>query len=146
VPESKTIDQLLREMQKDKVHIAIVVDEYGGTAGLVTTEDILEEIVGEIEDEYDTGEPQVERLSDSEAILDARLTLDELNEIFDADLEDEDVDTVGGFVSNHLGKLPSPGDEVHVDGILIHVLDVQGNRIKKVRVEKVAAEPIANGK
>jgi len=122
------------------------VDEYGGTAGLVTTEDILEEIVGEIEDEYDTGEPQVERLSETEAIVDARLPLDELNELLHAALEDQEVDTVGGFVFNQLGKMPAPGDEVRVDGIVIHVLDVQGNRIRKVRVERVASEPVANGK
>jgi putative hemolysin len=146
IPETKKVDELLTELRAQKVHIAIVVDEYGGTAGLVTTEDILEEIVGEIEDEYDTGEPQIERLSDVEAILDARLPLDELNELFHADLQDEEVDTVGGFVFNHLGKMPAPGDEVQVDGILIRVLDVQGNRIKKVRVQKVASQPVSNEK
>ncbi|MGH2603176.1 MAG: hemolysin family protein, partial [Dehalococcoidia bacterium] len=119
IPETKKVDELLTELRAQKVHIAVVVDEYGGTAGLVTTEDILEEIVGEIEDEYDTGEPQIERLSDREAILDARLPLDDLNELFHANLEDEEVDTVGGFVFNHLGKMPAPGDEVQVDGILI---------------------------
>ncbi|MGH2587788.1 MAG: hemolysin family protein, partial [Dehalococcoidia bacterium] len=124
IPETKKVDELLTELRAQKVHIAVVVDEYGGTAGLVTTEDILEEIVGEIEDEYDTGEPQIERLSDREAILDARLPLDDLNELFHANLEDEEVDTVGGFVFNHLGKMPAPGDEVQVDGILIRVLDV----------------------
>jgi CBS domain containing-hemolysin-like protein len=146
IPETKKVDELLAEFRRQKIHIAIVVDEYGGTAGLVTTEDILEEIVGEIEDEYDVGEPQVERISSSEAIIDARLPLDELNELMDANLEDEEVDTVGGFVFNQLGKMPAPGDEVRVDGIVIRVLDVQGNRIRKVRVEKVASEPVSNGK
>ncbi len=147
IPETKKVDELLTELRAQKIHIAIVVDEYGGTAGLVTTEDILEEIVGEIEDEYDTGEPQIERLSETEAILDARLPLDELNDVFHTALEDEEVDTVAGFVFNQLGKMPTPGDEVRVDGVLIHVLDVQGNRIRRVRVEKVAAgEPVSNGK
>jgi CBS domain containing-hemolysin-like protein len=138
IPETKRVDELFTELRAQKTHIAVVVDEYGGTAGIVTTEDILEEIVGEIEDEYDTAEPTVERISDTEAILDARLSIDDLNDIFHAGVEDEDVDTVGGFVFNHLGKMPLPGDEVRVDGILIRVLNVQGNRIKKVRVEKVA--------
>ena len=146
IPETKKVDELLTELRAQKIHIAVVVDEYGGTAGLVTTEDILEEIVGEIEDEYDTGEPQVERLSETEVILDARLPLDDLNDIFHAGIEDVDVDTVAGFVFNQLGKMPSPGDEVRVDGLIIHVLDVQGNRIRRVRVAKVAAEPVANGK
>jgi CBS domain containing-hemolysin-like protein len=146
IPETKKVDELLAEFRQRKIHIAIVVDEYGGTAGLVTTEDILEEIVGEIEDEYDTGEPQVERISAEEAIVDARLPLDELNDLLDTALEDEEVDTVGGFVFNQLGKMPAPGDEVRVDGVLIHVLDVQGNRIRKVRVAKVASQPVSNGK
>ncbi|MDQ4100320.1 MAG: hemolysin family protein [Chloroflexota bacterium] len=146
IPETKRVDELLAEFRQQKIHIAIVVDEYGGTAGLVTTEDILEEIVGEIEDEYDTGEPQVERISSEEAIVDARLPLDELNDLLDTSLEDEEVDTVGGFVFNQLGKMPAPGDEVRTDGIVIHVLDVQGNRIRKVRVAKVAIEPVSNGK
>jgi putative hemolysin len=145
IPETKRVDELLAELRAQKIHIAIVVDEYGGTAGLVTTEDILEEIVGEIEDEYDTAEPHVARISETEAILDARVSLDDLNEMFHSDLDDEEVDTVGGFVFNHLGKMPLPGDEVQVNGIRVHVLEVQGNRIKKVRVEKLAAQVIGNG-
>jgi putative hemolysin len=143
IPETKKVDELFTELRTQKIHIAVVVDEYGGTAGVVTTEDILEEIVGEIEDEYDTGEPQVERLSDHEAVVDARLSIEDLNDLMQSDLDDEDVDTVGGFVFNHLGKMPRAGDEVRVDGIVIHVLDVQGNRIRRVRVEKVA-EPVVN--
>jgi putative hemolysin len=145
IPETKKVDELLSELRAQKIHIAIVVDEYGGTAGLVTTEDILEEIVGEIEDEYDTAEPHIARISDTEAILDARVSLDQLNHLFHSDLDDEEVDTVGGFVFNHLGKMPLPGDEVQVDGILVHVLEVQGNRIRKVRVQKHAVEPVNHG-
>jgi putative hemolysin len=144
IPETKKVDELLTEFRAQKIHIAIVVDEYGGTAGLVTTEDILEEIVGEIEDEYDTGEPHIARISESEAIVDARVTLDDLNDLFGSNLEDEEVDTVGGFVFNQLGKMPLSGDEVSVDGISIHVLDVQGNRIKKVKVVKLAPETVSN--
>jgi putative hemolysin len=145
IPETKKVDELLHELRSRKIHIAVVVDEYGGTAGLVTTEDILEEIVGEIEDEYDTAPPQIERISEHEAIIDARLSIDDLNDLFHAGIEDEDVDTIGGFVFNQLGKMPSPGDEVHVDGIVIHVLDVQGNRIRKVHVERVESAPVSNG-
>jgi putative hemolysin len=145
IPETKRVDELLTELRGRKTHIAIVVDEYGGTAGLVTTEDILEEIVGEIEDEYDTAEPTVERLGDSSAIVDARLSLDDLNDLLHADLEDDEVDTVGGLVFNQLGKMPTPGDEVRVDGVVIHVLDVEGNRIRKLRVEKVEAAPAPDG-
>lgn len=138
IPESKKVDDLLSELRANKIHIAIVVDEYGGTAGIVTTEDILEEIVGEIEDEYDTADPQIERVTDSELLLDGRVSVDEVNELLHTELNNEDVDTVGGFVANHLGKMPITGDEVRVDGVVIRVLDVQGNRIKRLRIEKTA--------
>ena len=136
IPEGKHIDELLAELRQNKVHIAIVVDEYGGTAGLVTIEDVLEEIVGEIEDEYDREEVTVERLSDTEAILDARVSLDEFNELFSLEIEGEDFDTVGGFVYHLLGRMPAPGDEVHAGGLSLRVLSVLGRRIKKVRVTK----------
>ncbi len=136
VPESKKADELLEELRKDKVHIAIVVDEYGGVAGLVTIEDLIEEIVGEIQDEYDVEEPSIEVVSETEAIVDARVSLDDLNEMFHLGIEGEDYDTVGGFVYDRLGKVPSPGDEVAYDGVRMHVLSVLGHRIKKVRVEK----------
>ncbi|MBI2760521.1 MAG: HlyC/CorC family transporter [Chloroflexi bacterium] len=144
IPETKKVDELLTELRQNKIHIAIVVDEYGGTAGLVTTEDILEEIVGEIEDEYDVEEAPIERLSDVEAILDARVGIDALNELFDLELENEDYDTVGGILFTELGRVPAAGDEVQVDGISLHVLSVIGRRIKKVRVTKLqpaASEP-----
>ena len=139
IPEGKHIDELLAELREHKVHMAIVVDEYGGTAGLATIEDVLEEIVGEIQDEYDREEVTIERLTDSEAILDARVGLDALNELFDLHIEGEDFDTVGGFVYNQLGRMPNPGDEVHADGLALRVLSVVGRRIKKVRVTK---EPV----
>jgi CBS domain containing-hemolysin-like protein len=141
IPETKKVDELLTELRQNKIHIAIVVDEYGGTAGLVTTEDILEEIVGEIEDEYDMEESTIERVSDSEAILDARVGIDALNEMFDLDLANEEYDTVGGIVYTELGRVPAAGDEVQVDGICLHVLSVMGRRIKKVRVTKLEPAP-----
>jgi putative hemolysin len=144
VPEGKHIDELLAELQEHKVHMAIVVDEYGGTAGLVTIEDVLEEIVGEIQDEYDREEVPIERLNESEAILDARVSIDALNELFDLEIEGEDYDTLGGFVYHQLGRMPAPGDEVRANGLTLRVLSVLGRRIKKVRVSRAA--PVASGK
>ena len=141
IPETKKVDELLTELRQNKIHMAIVVDEYGGTAGLVTTEDIIEVIVGEIEDEYDVAETPIERVSEVEAIVDARVGIDALNELFDLDLSNEDYDTVGGIVYAKLGKVPVAGDEVEVDGIRLHVLSVIGRRIKKVRVTKLQAQP-----
>lgn len=146
IPESKKVDELLSEMRASRVHIAIVVDEYGGTAGLVTIEDLLEEIVGEIEDEYDRSEVTIERLGPDEAIVDARVSIDDLNEIFGLAVEGEDFDTVGGFVYHLLGRVPTPGDEVSADGLRLHVLNVLGRRIKKVRIvrEPVTPEQTSN--
>ena len=133
---------LLVVLREQKVHTAIVVDEDGGTSGLVTIEDVLEEIVGEIQDEYDREELTIQRLTDTEAILDARVSLDQLNELFELQIEGEDFDTVGGFVYQELGRMPAPGDEVQADGITMRVLSTLGHRIKKVRVTKrpIAAE------
>jgi putative hemolysin len=114
-----------------------VVDEYGGTAGLVTVEDLVEEIVGEIEDEFDTREQEVQLVTPTEAIVDARVGIDDLNEMFDLSIEKEDFDSVGGFIVTSLGRMPSVGDEVRVDGLVMRVLTVMGRRIKKVRVAKV---------
>jgi CBS domain containing-hemolysin-like protein len=137
VPESMSIDDLLHEFQRRKVHIAIVLDEYGGTAGIVTIEDLLEEIVGEIQDEYDVEEPMVERLSEDEARLDGRADVSELNELFDTEieLEDEDeYDTIGGLIYHRIGGIPAPGDRVEVDGLVLTVETVDGRRVDKVRV------------
>jgi putative hemolysin len=137
VPESMSIDDLLHEFQRRKVHIAIVLDEYGGTAGIVTIEDLLEEIVGEIQDEYDVEEPMVERLSDDEARLDGRAAVGELSDLFDIEieLEDEDeYDTIGGLIYHRIGGVPAPGDRVEVDGLILTVETVDGRRVDKVRV------------
>ncbi len=138
VPESMTIDDLLHELQRRKVHLAIVLDEYGGTAGMVTIEDLLEEIVGEIQDEYDVEEPMVVRLSETEARVDGRADVDALNELFDDlsfELEDsEEYDTVGGLVFHRIGKVPSPGDRVQLDGVSLTVETTDGRRVGKVLV------------
>jgi CBS domain containing-hemolysin-like protein len=143
VPESKPVDELLREMQAQQTHVAIVVDEYGGTAGLVTIEDVLEEIVGEITDEYDVEAPLVDELADGSLRVSARLHLDELSERLDVELEDDDVDTVGGLLAKHLGRVPIPGAQVWLHGIELTAESAQGrrNRIGTVLVRRVAAEP-----
>jgi len=135
----------LTEMRENKLSIAIVVDEYGGTAGLVTVEDLIEEIVGEIADDFDTEEETIHRVSEWEAILDARVSIDALQELFGVQAEEGDFDTVGGFVLEHLGKMPSVGEEVRVDGLIVRVLSVSGRRIKRVRVIKEEPPSGANG-
>ncbi len=137
IPESKHLDELLQEMQLRRIHLAIVVDEYGGTAGIVTIEDLLEEIVGEIEDEYDVARPAMEVISEDEVVLDAGTTTDVLKELFDYEIESEDFDTVGGFVINQLGRLPSVGDEVEVDGLNLRVLSMSGRRVRRLRVARI---------
>jgi putative hemolysin len=138
VPETKKVDELLHEMQVKRVHVAIVVDEYGGTAGLITIEDLIEEIVGEIHDEYDVEEVLIEEVSDREALFDARVSIRDVNDTLDLDIEDEDFDTLGGLLYHELGKVPNVGDEVRVDGALVTVLSITGRRVRKVRVTKVA--------
>jgi CBS domain containing-hemolysin-like protein len=137
VPELKPVDALLREMQADKVHLAIVVDEYGATAGLVTIEDILEEIVGEIVDEYDREEKLVEQLGDNVWRLDARLPVDELNEMLGTSLPNEEWDTLGGLLFGLLGHVPSPGERVEVEGIRLTAERIRGRRIAKVLVKRL---------
>jgi putative hemolysin len=137
VPESMTIDDLLHEFQRRKVHIAIVLDEYGGTAGLVTIEDLLEEIVGEIQDEYDVEEPLVESLGEDRARVDGRASVDDLLDVFDLRLtleDEEEYDTVGGLVYHRIGGVPVPGDEVQVDGLRLTVETTDGRRVGKVMV------------
>jgi CBS domain containing-hemolysin-like protein len=133
VPESKPVDELLRELQQRRVHMAIIVDEYGGTAGVVTIEDLLEEIVGDIQDEYDREEPEIQELGDGEFLLNARVSLDEVNELLDVELPSDGGDTLGGFIYSQLGKVPHVGEEVHFAHVTMRVLTVDGNRIDQVR-------------
>ncbi|WP_454043512.1 hemolysin family protein [Cellulosimicrobium sp. Marseille-Q8652] len=128
VPESKPADDLLREMQASSSHMAMVVDEYGGIAGLVTIEDALEEIVGELTDEHDRPEPEVEDLGDGRLRVPARLGVEELGELFDLDLHDDDVDTAGGLLAKALGKVPLPGSSAEVHGLRLEADRVQGRR------------------
>jgi CBS domain containing-hemolysin-like protein len=140
VPDTKPVDDLLREMQEQRTHVAIVVDEYGGTAGMVTIEDILEEIVGEIADEYDTEPAEVEALNDGSYRMSARLDVDDLAELFSVRIDDDDVDSVGGLLAKHLGKVPIPGSVVEVAGLRLEAEEPAGrrNRIGRVRVSRVA--------
>src|SRR3954470_23087612 len=141
VPESMTIDDLLHEFQRRKVHIAIVLDEYGGTAGLLTIEDLLEEIVGEIQDEYDEEEPLVERIDEDRARVDGRASVEDLLELWDIKVpleDDSEYDTVGGLVYHRIGGVPTPGDEVQVDGLRLTVETTDGRRVGKVLVVREA--------
>jgi len=143
IPESKRLDELLTEMQTTHSHMAIVVDEYGGTAGLVTIEDLLEEIVGEIEDEYDVARPAMEVISPDEVVLDAGMDTDILKELFGFEVDSDDFDTVGGFLIHELGRLPVVGDEVTADGLTMRVLSMSGRRVRRLRIARqgdVAAE------
>ena len=144
VPETKRVTELLREMQKEKFHIAIVVDEYGGTAGLLTLEDLIEELVGEIVDEFDVEEPPVEDLGNGEMRVNARMPIDEVNELLHADLPTGDWDSVGGLVFNLLGHVPTEGEEVEVDGHRLVAEKVQGRRIGRVRIAKLPARAPAS--
>ncbi len=141
VPESKRLDDLLTDMRKQRVHMAIVVDEYGGTAGLVTIEDLLEEIVGEIEDEYDRVEQNIVKISADEALLDGRVGIDDLNELFETQVKNEDFDTVGGCVFHHLGRVPVVGDEVEAGGVKMTVIAVDRHRVKRLRVLRLPPPP-----
>jgi len=139
VPESQMLDQLLREFQRGRTQIAIVIDEYGGVSGLVAVQDLIEEIVGELVDEFDTDEPEMQRLSDVELRVDARMPLDTLKQELGVDIEAEGFDTIGGLVYRELGKMPQPGDEVSVDGLRLTVETTIGRRIRDVRVRRVLA-------
>jgi putative hemolysin len=145
VPESKKIHELLSEMKEQQISISVVIDEYGGTAGIVTVEDLVEEIVGEIRDEYDIEEHPIERLNDDEAIVDGRVSIDEVNEMFEAQIKKEDFDSVGGFIVNELGRMPNIGDTVRFNGISLKVLSVTGRRIKKVQVTRIGHEDTVAG-
>jgi putative hemolysin len=139
IPESKEVSDLLREMQEEKFHLAIVVDEYGGTAGLVTLEDLLEELVGDIVDEFDVEEPTVERLEDGSLLVSAAYSVDDADELLDAELPQGPWDTVGGLMLDLAGRVPDPGDSVEVDGFRLTALDVRGRRIERVRIEATGA-------
>jgi CBS domain containing-hemolysin-like protein len=150
VPESKPADDLLKEMQREQSHFAMVVDEYGGTAGLVTIEDILEEIVGEIDDEYDKESPTVEELEDGGFRVPAGMSIDDLADLFDVDIDEEEVDTVGGLLAKAIGRVPIPGSHAPVAGLSLTAEKMAGrrHRIATVLVRRIEppdedAEPLA---
>ena len=134
-PESNKVQDVLRDLRKNRVHMAIVVDEYGGTAGAVTIEDILEEIVGPIQDEYDIGEEdEIQFISPNEVVLDGRVSVDDVNELLKLDIAADDYDTIGGYVLNQLGAAPKVGTTLKLGTATLRVEAVQGTRIKKVRI------------
>lgn len=144
IPESKPVRELLHEFQEQKVHIALVLDEYGGTAGLVTIEDILEELVGEIRDEYDPADPAVlTRINDHTAEIDARMRIDELNDQLKIELpESENYETIGGFVFSRMGRIPKVGERCDDENVAIEVIAAEPRRIKRLRLTITPATEI----
>jgi CBS domain containing-hemolysin-like protein len=140
VPEVKKVAELLREMQQQKFHIAMVSDEHGSVSGLVSLEDLLEELVGEIADEYDVEEPQVQPLEDGSYMVDGRTAIDEINELLSVQLPDDEWDTVGGLIMGLLGAIPLEGEEVRYDDLVFRAERVQGRRIAKVLIRRAPAE------
>jgi CBS domain containing-hemolysin-like protein len=140
VPETKKLDDLLREIRQNRTHIVMVVDEYGSIAGLVTIEDLVEEIVGDIQDEYDHEEKLYEKVSEDEYIIDAKVSIDDFNELMDMELEDTDYETLGGFVYAQLDKIPNTGDAVMFELVTFTVLAKRGRRITKIRVQRTHPE------
>lgn len=135
VPDTKKIGELFKEMRKKKTHMAIVLDEFGGFEGIVTMEDLLEEIVGEIQDEYDLEEVPYRKINEKEYIIDAKVSINDVEEILNIDLPDDDYDTFGGFFLDLLGHIPSKGEKVFYNNISLTALEVKGNRIIKIKVE-----------
>jgi len=138
VPEAKKVDELLEELQSRRIHIAIVVDEYGGVSGLVTLEDIVEEIVGEIRDEYDQSEELlVQAINADEYVFHGRIDLDDFNDLMGTELPRSEADTLGGFIFNHIGHVPAAGDKVWVDHIELTIEQISGQRIRTVRAQRI---------
>ncbi len=143
VPEAKKVDEMLAEMQSQRVHMAIIVDEYGGVAGLLTLEDIVEEIVGEIQDEFDQAEElPYQKVNENEFIFQGRIDLDHFNDVMGSNIQDEDAETLGGFIYNQIGRVPLGGESIQVGQLRLSVEQVLGRRIRKVRAENL---PVDNG-
>jgi putative hemolysin len=142
VPETMKVNALLEYLQQSRVHMAIMVDEYGGVAGLATIEDLIEQIVGEIQDEYDTEDPSIQPLSEGDYIVDARVVIDDINNLIGLHLPDDTSDRMGGLVYDLLGRVPRVGDELICDGAFIRILSVKGVRAQKLRVTRRSAEDV----
>lgn len=146
VPESKKIDELLSEMKTKKIHMAIVLDEYGGTAGIVTIEDLIEEIVGDIKDEYDIEDVEYRFLNEKELIVDARVTIDELDDLIGRTLPANDYDTLGGMVLSYLGHVPEVDESIILNDLKITVEEMAGNRILKLRIKIQSPDQVVEAK
>ena len=141
VPDTKKADALLTEMQTQRIHMAVVVDEYGGVAGLVTLEDIIEEIIGEIQDEYDLSEEElVHQDGPDEFVFLGRIDLDDFNEVMDSNIPKVESDTLAGYLYDHFGRVPHDGESLQTDGLLLTVEQVIGRRIRRVRAQRVTAD------
>ncbi|AGB41795.1 CBS domain-containing protein [Halobacteroides halobius DSM 5150] len=140
VPETKKVDNLLSELKKEKIHMAIILDEYGGTAGLVTIEDLLEEIVGDIQDEYDEEEKLIKMLEDDELLVDGRVDIDEINEVLGIDLPEEDYETISGFILSMLGYVPDNGERIEFEDLTVSAEEVVQRRISKVRIKQTTTD------
>lgn len=140
VPDTKKVDALLTEMQSQRIHMAIVVDEYGGVVGLVTLEDIIEEIIGEIQDEYDLSEEEPVQQDGDEYIFLGRIALDDFNEVLDSNIPKVESDTLAGFLYDQFGRVPQDGESIQTDGLLLTIEQVIGRRIRRVRVQRVPVD------
>jgi CBS domain containing-hemolysin-like protein len=141
VPDTKKADALLTEMQSQRIHMAIVVDEYGGVAGLVTLEDIIEEIIGEIQDEYDLSEEElVQQAGPDDYVFLGRIDLDDFNEIMNSNIPKVESDTLAGYLYDHFGRVPHDGESFETDGLILTIEQVIGRRIRRVRAERVPVE------
>ena len=141
VPETKKIVQLLKELRGQRFHMAVVLDEYGGTSGLVTMEDIIEEIIGEIEDEYDRRDPRLTLLEEGKVEVDARLEIEELERHFDLEIEDRDFESVGGFIIHLLERVPKAGEKIYYRDLEITVLEADNRRVRRLRIERMPEQP-----
>ncbi|MDC7244021.1 MAG: transporter associated domain-containing protein, partial [Sphaerochaetaceae bacterium] len=133
-PDSKHLDDLLREFKLKKIHIAVAVDEYGGVSGIVCLEDILEVIVGEIQDEFDEEEEEIKQINESQYLVDARASIEDVNELLKLDLEDEDFETIGGLVFENFGRIPEDGESIEIEENIFKVEQIDGHKIEKILI------------
>ena len=143
VPETKRVPELLKQFQRQQVQCAIVVDEYGGTAGLVTIEDLLEEIVGEIRDEYDVESEPIVDEGNGRFIFSGKVSVDEVAQRLNIEIEREGFETVGGYLLSHVGRVPAAGERFDLDGLNVEVLESERRRINKVRISKLSTAEVA---
>jgi CBS domain containing-hemolysin-like protein len=144
IPESKNLEQLLQEFKRKRVHLAIVIDEYGGTSGLITIEDLLEEIVGDIQDEHDREEPLLTVNPDGSIIADGRLPVEELEEHFDIQIERDNFDSVGGLIFHLTGKIPTVGETIDGSGLCFKIIDADLRRVKTVDISRLSEIAVEN--